>query len=68
MNPIYIWKTLPESVRAVGLALIAYGLTVLVEFEPSAVIDWKAFAVGVGVGFLHVLGTAGLAQMGRSGR
>lgn len=63
MNPIYVFKSLPESVRAVGLVLLVYGAVVLTEFE--VVTDWKAYAAAVGVGFLHVLGAAILAQVKR---
>ena len=63
MNPIYIWNTLPEGVRAVGAALLVYGAVVLVDFE--LVTDWRAFAASVGVGFLQALGAALLAQVKR---
>lgn len=62
---IYVWKSLPESVRAVGLAVLAYGLYVAVAFDAAAVTDWEAYAIGVGTGLIQALGTAGLAQMGR---
>ncbi len=60
----YTWKQLPEAVRGILLALAAFFLTVLVDFDPAAVTDWKAYAVGIGVGALHVFGTATLAVLG----
>lgn len=63
MNPIYVFKSLPEGVRAVGLALLVYVAVVLTEFE--IVTDWKAYAAAVGVGLAQALGAAILAQVKR---
>ena len=65
MNPIYVFKSLPESVRAVGLALLVYVLYLGVSFDPMAVTDWKAYVLAGVAGLVQAGCGAGLAQVKR---
>lgn len=56
----YDFKAWPETVRAIIIAALFYGFTILANFDGQSVSDWKRWVVSVGVGLAHVVGTAAL--------
>lgn len=65
----YTFKLGPEMAWAVAVAAVVAVLQVLVEFDPSAITDWRAWAIALGASAVRAAAGAAIAIfMGRAGK
>lgn len=63
--PTYDFKFLAELGWIVVIAVGVAVLTVLVEFDPAAITDWKAWGMGIVGGAVRAGAGAALALLGK---
>ena len=57
----YKFNRLAELVWAVVVAVGFFAVTVLVDFDPDAITDWKSWAISLAGGVVRAAGGAALA-------
>ena len=48
--PSYVFKSAPELMWSVIVSMSTVLLLALAQLDPSAIVDWKTWAVGIGAG------------------
>jgi hypothetical protein len=63
---MYVFKLVPEAVRAAGFAAIVFGLQLLVEFNVDEVaVDWATYAKAGASGLIAAAAAGALAVFTR---
>ncbi len=57
----YSFKRLQELAWAVAVAVAVFAVSVLVEFDPDAITDWKSWAISLAGGVVRAAAGAALA-------
>ncbi|PZM91983.1 MAG: hypothetical protein DIU79_12290 [Actinobacteria bacterium] len=61
----YVFKPRPEAVWFVLVAVLTVLMQALAEFDPEAITDWRAWAIGIGAAMVRALGAAVLVLLGK---
>jgi hypothetical protein len=62
----YTFKRWPEFAWAVGMAVAVVLAQAMLTFDPTTIVDWRAWAVGIAGASVRAAGGAVLAYMGSS--
>ena len=63
----YQFKPKPELVWFIAVAVVTVAMQALVEFEPDAITDWQAWAVGIGAAMVRAGAGALLTYLAKEG-
>ncbi len=70
MNIEYLFKPRPETVRAIGIAVLVAVMTTVASTDFTQLaswLDWKVWLIGTAAGAVHALAVAVLAHLGTGG-
>ena len=62
---MYEFKRLPELAWIAGVAAGIFLLTILAQWDPDAITDWRSWAVGITGGCVRAAAAALLAAVGK---
>lgn len=61
----YTFKQAEELAWVGAIAVITFGLELLMTFEPETITDWRTYGIAAGAGAIRAFGGALFARLGR---